>query len=56
MTLASKEVLNEGVRSNLVSRVFLLFGINSKTKEAPEMRLYKLGAGPKKVGIMYLFE
>ena len=39
-TLAStevlKEVLNKGARSKLVSRVFLLFGINVKERRSPE--------------------
>ena len=32
LDLASREVLNKGVRFKLTSRVFLLFGINVKEK------------------------
>ena len=39
-TLAPTEVLNEGVRTKLVSRVFLLFDINVNQKRKPWKRGY----------------
>ena len=52
-TLGSTEVLKEGVRPKLVSKLFLLFGINVKERKSPENKVW---TGRKKVGIMHLFE